>query len=112
MKTEIFKAYESINGKFVVFGTDGLREYPADRCQNITDAKLLYIHDAIKKNQLFTIDEYKLIDKSINAVIDILTLERKRAQSAGRAEAIADIMVMCHRIKSRIKAQIGCKNEL
>lgn len=112
MKTKIFKAYESISGKFVVFGSDGLREYPADRCQNITDAKLLYIHDAIKNNQLFTIDEYKLIEKSINGVIDMLVLERERAESADRTERIADIMTMCQSIKSKIKDQMGCKNDL
>lgn len=103
METKIFKAYESIKGKFVVFGSDGLREYPADRCKNITDAKLLYIHDAIKNNQIFTKDEYISLERGINFILESLENERRRVKSFDSMKTISDIMAIYQNIKEKIE---------
>lgn len=110
MKTEIFKAYESMNGKFVVFGSDGLREYPADRCQNITDAKLLYLHDAIKNRTLFTKHEYEIIIHCINLGIDILVQEYGKTRDKKRSYQITEFINEHRKIKEKIEREI--KNEI
>lgn len=106
MKTEIFKAYESTSGKFVVFGSDGLREYPADRCQSTTDAKLLYLHDAIKNRTLFTKHEYEIINKCIDMGLDILVLETQRTRDRERIDLINTIIDRYTTIKEKIKREL------